>query len=133
MWGAGPFSYEKIVQPVLDARCVRCHDAADKKQVNLTGVLLLSQAVIPHMKSKGKGSIACMSSVSAQRGGGIFGGPHYSAAKAGVLGLAKAMAREFVNDGIVKAPVPLSFFALDRRPLDVYLDRVKPERAHHRA
>ena len=68
--------------------------------VNLTGVLLLSQAVIPHMKSRGKGSIACMSSVSAQRGGGIFGGPHYSAAKAGVLGLAKAMAREFGPDGI---------------------------------
>ena len=68
--------------------------------VNLTGVLLLSQAVIPSMKSKGKGSIACMSSVSAQRGGGIFGGPHYSAAKAGVLGLAKAMAREFGPDGI---------------------------------
>ncbi len=68
--------------------------------VNLTGVLLLSQAVIPHMKNRGKGSIACMSSVSAQRGGGIFGGPHYSAAKAGVLGLAKAMAREFGPDGI---------------------------------
>ena len=68
--------------------------------VNLTGVLLLSQAVIPHMKSRGKGSIVCMSSVSAQRGGGIFGGPHYSAAKAGVLGLAKAMAREFGPDGI---------------------------------
>jgi NAD(P)-dependent dehydrogenase (short-subunit alcohol dehydrogenase family) len=68
--------------------------------VNLKGVLLLSQAVIPHMKSRGKGSVACMSSVSAQRGGGIFGGPHYSAAKAGVLGLAKAMAREFGPDGI---------------------------------
>ncbi|WP_062223825.1 SDR family NAD(P)-dependent oxidoreductase [Aureimonas sp. D3] len=68
--------------------------------VNLTGVLLLSQAFVPHMKEKGGGSIACMSSVSAQRGGGIFGGPHYSAAKAGVLGLAKAMAREFGPAGI---------------------------------
>jgi hypothetical protein len=34
-WGAGPFSYEKVVQPVWDARCVRCHDAADKKKLNL--------------------------------------------------------------------------------------------------
>ena len=68
--------------------------------VNLTGVLNLSQAFIPHMRQRKKGSIACMSSVSAQRGGGIFGGPHYSAAKAGVLGLAKAMARELGPDGI---------------------------------
>ncbi|MBX2855016.1 MAG: SDR family oxidoreductase [Rhodobacteraceae bacterium] len=68
--------------------------------VNLKGVLTLSQAAIPHMRERKSGSIACMSSVSAQRGGGIFGGPHYSAAKAGVLGLAKAMAREFGPDGI---------------------------------
>ncbi len=68
--------------------------------VNLTGVLNLSQAAIPHMQKRKAGSIICMSSVSAQRGGGIFGGPHYSAAKAGVLGLAKAMAREFGPDGI---------------------------------
>jgi len=70
------------------------------QDVNLKGVLFLSQAVIPHMRRRKAGSIACMSSVSAQRGGGIFGGPHYSAAKAGVLGLAKAMAREFGPDGI---------------------------------
>ena len=68
--------------------------------VNTTGVLYLSQAFIPHMRERKRGSIACMSSVSAQRGGGIFGGPHYSAAKAGVLGLAKAMARELGPDGI---------------------------------
>ena len=68
--------------------------------VNLRGVLLLSQAVVPHMRQRSRGSIACTSSVSAQRGGGIFGGPHYSAAKAGVLGLAKAMARELGPDGI---------------------------------
>jgi NAD(P)-dependent dehydrogenase (short-subunit alcohol dehydrogenase family) len=70
------------------------------QDVNLKGVLFLSQAVIPHMRTQKSGSIACMSSVSAQRGGGIFGGPHYSAAKAGVLGLAKAMARELGPDGI---------------------------------
>ncbi len=68
--------------------------------VNLRGVLYLSQAVIPAMRARRQGAIACMSSVSAQRGGGIFGGPHYSAAKAGVLGLAKAMARELGPDGI---------------------------------
>ena len=68
--------------------------------VNLRGVLYLSQAFIPHMRERRQGSIVCMSSVSAQRGGGIFGGPHYSAAKAGVLGLAKSMARELGPDGI---------------------------------
>lgn len=68
--------------------------------VSLRGTLYLSQAFIPHMRARGRGSIACMSSVSAQRGGGIFGGPHYSAAKAGVAGLARAMARELGPDGI---------------------------------
>jgi NAD(P)-dependent dehydrogenase (short-subunit alcohol dehydrogenase family) len=60
----------------------------------------MSQAVLPGMQKQKGGSIVCISSVSAQRGGGILGGPHYSAAKAGVLGLARAMAREFGGDGI---------------------------------
>ncbi|MNG71855.1 3-oxoacyl-[acyl-carrier-protein] reductase FabG [compost metagenome] len=68
--------------------------------VNLRGTLLMSQAVIPTLRSQGAGSIICMSSVSAQRGGGIFGGPHYSAAKAAVLGLGKAMARELGPDNV---------------------------------
>jgi NAD(P)-dependent dehydrogenase (short-subunit alcohol dehydrogenase family) len=68
--------------------------------VSLRGTLYMSQAAIPAMRAAKSGSIVCISSVSAQRGGGIFGGPHYSAAKAGVLGLARAMAREFGADGI---------------------------------
>ncbi|MES2261227.1 MAG: glucose 1-dehydrogenase [Pseudomonadota bacterium] len=68
--------------------------------VSLRGTLLMSQAVLPAMQRQRHGSIICTSSVSAQRGGGILGGPHYSAAKAGVLGLARAMAREFGPDGI---------------------------------
>jgi NAD(P)-dependent dehydrogenase (short-subunit alcohol dehydrogenase family) len=68
--------------------------------VNLRGTLYMSQAAIPHMRRRRSGSIVCMSSVSAQRGGGIFGGPHYSAAKGGILGLAKAMARELGPDNV---------------------------------
>jgi NAD(P)-dependent dehydrogenase (short-subunit alcohol dehydrogenase family) len=88
-----------ITQPlkVMDISAANWAKVID---VNLSGVLYLSQAFIPHMRARQQGSIACMSSVSAQRGGGIFGGPHYSAAKAGVLGLAKAMARELGPDGI---------------------------------
>ena len=68
--------------------------------VSLRGTLYMSQAVIPAMQRQKGGAIVCISSVSAQRGGGILGGPHYSAAKAGVLGLAKAMAREFGPDNV---------------------------------
>jgi NAD(P)-dependent dehydrogenase (short-subunit alcohol dehydrogenase family) len=68
--------------------------------VSLRGMLYMSQAVLPAMQRQKGGSIICTSSVSAQRGGGILGGPHYSAAKAGMLGLARAMAREFGGDGI---------------------------------
>jgi hypothetical protein len=38
-WGAGPLSYEKVVQPVLNARCIRCHDADDEHKIDLTGAL----------------------------------------------------------------------------------------------
>ena len=68
--------------------------------VSLRGMLYASQAVVPVMQKQKSGSIVCTSSVSAQRGGGILGGPHYSAAKAGMLGLARAMAREYGADNI---------------------------------
>jgi NAD(P)-dependent dehydrogenase (short-subunit alcohol dehydrogenase family) len=68
--------------------------------VSLKGTFLCSKAVIPHMQRLGKGSIVCMSSVSAKRGGGIFGGPHYCAAKAGILGLTRTLARDLAPDGI---------------------------------
>jgi NAD(P)-dependent dehydrogenase (short-subunit alcohol dehydrogenase family) len=68
--------------------------------VNLRGTLHMMQAIIPHMRGRKQGAIVNMSSVSAQRGGGIFGGPHYSAAKGGVLGLTKAAARELAPDNV---------------------------------
>jgi hypothetical protein len=38
-WGAEPFSYERVVQPVWNAQCVRCHDAGDNRGMNLSGTL----------------------------------------------------------------------------------------------
>ena len=81
--------------------------------VSLRGTLYMSQAVIPSMQRQKSGAIICISSVSAQRGGGILGGPHYSAAKAGVLGLARAMAREYGADGIRVNSVTPGLIATD--------------------
>lgn len=81
--------------------------------VNLRGTLYMTQAVMPIMRAQKSGSIVNISSVSAQRGGGIFGGPHYSAAKAGVLGLTKASARELATDNVRVNAVCPGFIATD--------------------
>jgi NAD(P)-dependent dehydrogenase (short-subunit alcohol dehydrogenase family) len=68
--------------------------------VNMRGTLYMTQAVVPSMRARKSGSIVNMSSVSAQRGGGVFGGSHYCAAKAAILGYTKAAARELGADNI---------------------------------
>ena len=93
--------------------------------VSLRGTLYASQAVLPAMREQQSGSIVCVSSVSAQRGGGILGGPHYSAAKAGVLGLARAMAREYGIDGIRVNSVTPGLIATDINKGLIPEDRMK--------
>ena len=68
--------------------------------VSVRGAYNMSRAVVPAMRTRKSGAIVCMGSVAAQRGGGILGGPHYSAAKGAIQALAKAMARELAADGI---------------------------------
>ncbi|WP_025681208.1 SDR family NAD(P)-dependent oxidoreductase [Paenibacillus massiliensis] len=68
--------------------------------VNMFGLFLCTQAVLEPMKKQGYGRIVNLSSVSAKRGGGVFGGAHYSASKAAVLGFSKNLAREVAADGI---------------------------------
>jgi NAD(P)-dependent dehydrogenase (short-subunit alcohol dehydrogenase family) len=93
--------------------------------VSLRGTLYMSQAVLPAMRAQKSGAICCVSSVSAQRGGGILGGPHYSAAKAGVLGLARAMAREYGIDGIRVNCVTPGLIATDINKGLIPEDRMK--------
>lgn len=68
--------------------------------VNMFGLFLCTQAVLAQMKKQGYGRIISLSSVSAKRGGGVFGGAHYSASKAAVLGFSKNLAREVAANGI---------------------------------
>ena len=75
-------------------------DYALVTDVVLRGTLQMSQAVIPGMRLRRSGSIVCVSSMSAQQGGGVFGGAQYCAAKAAVLGLVRAMARELGPDNV---------------------------------
>jgi NAD(P)-dependent dehydrogenase (short-subunit alcohol dehydrogenase family) len=68
--------------------------------VVLRGTLQMTQAALPEMQRRNQGVIINISSLSALQGGGVFGGPHYCAAKAGVLGLTRAMAKELGPQGI---------------------------------
>lgn len=67
-------------------------------RVNLTSVFLMTQRVLPGMRAAKWGRIINLSSVAAQYGGII--GPHYSASKAGILGLTRCYASQFAREGI---------------------------------
>jgi 3-oxoacyl-[acyl-carrier protein] reductase len=67
-------------------------------RINLTSVFLVTQRVLPGMRTARWGRIINLSSVAAQYGGII--GPHYAATKAGILGLTRSYASQFAKEGI---------------------------------
>jgi NAD(P)-dependent dehydrogenase (short-subunit alcohol dehydrogenase family) len=68
--------------------------------VNLRGNFQMAQAVVPRLEARGGGAVVMISSIAGQVGGGLFGRTHYAAAKSGIFGLAKALARELAPKGI---------------------------------
>ena len=68
-------------------------------EVNLTAPFLLTKAVLPAMKTQRYGRIVNVSS-SAGRTVSTLGGAHYTASKAGLLGLTRAAAKELGQYGI---------------------------------
>lgn len=76
--------------------------------VDLRSVFLCTRAVLPHMLDRGFGRIINVASQLGQKGGA--GLTHYSAAKAGVIGLSKALALEVGQRGVTVnciAPGPI--------------------------
>lgn len=67
-------------------------------RINLTSVFLVTQRALPAMRAKKWGRIINLSSVAAQYGGIV--GPHYSASKAGILGLTRSYASFLLKEGI---------------------------------
>ena len=67
--------------------------------VNLKGTYLCSRAVLPAMREGGWGRIVNFSS-TAGKSTSTVGGAHYTAAKAGVLGFTRHLAREAAGYGI---------------------------------
>ena len=75
--------------------------------VNSRGTFLVTRRVVPGMVARGLGRVVSVSSTSAQRGGGTYSKVAYSAAKAAVLGMTRALAREVGKDGVtVNAVAP---------------------------
>src|SRR5215468_1209834 len=86
---------------------------------NLTGVYLITQAVLPSMIERGGGTIITVSSVAGIRPG-LMGGVPYSAAKAAVRNLMGHNHSEHRDKGIrvtTILPAEVDTPILDRRPL----------------
>jgi 3-oxoacyl-[acyl-carrier protein] reductase len=66
--------------------------------VDLTGVFICSRAVIPHMRERRYGRLITVASIAGKEGNP--GATAYGAAKAGVIGFAKGLARELAADNI---------------------------------
>lgn len=84
---------------------MKAQDWNDVIETNLTGVFLMTQAVLPMMTKARRGRIINLTSVVAQSGN--VGQVNYISAKAGIIGFTKAVAREYASRNItVNAVAP---------------------------
>ncbi len=67
--------------------------------VDLTGVFLCCKAVVPRLLAGGYGRIVNIASIAGKEGNP--NAAHYSAAKAGVIGLTKSLGKELAQRGVV--------------------------------
>jgi NAD(P)-dependent dehydrogenase (short-subunit alcohol dehydrogenase family) len=93
------------LKPILE---ISVDDWDRTLNLNLRSHFLTSKAVLPGMIERGWGRIIGISSISGQRGG-LSGDVDYSAAKAGILGFTRCLARQVAAHGITVNAVALGY------------------------
>ena len=105
--------------PLLDISAAEWDLVQD---VDLRGTFFCTKAVLPGMIERRYGRIICVSSIAGKMGGGFFGSSHYAAAKAGIAGFAKSVARQMARYAITCNAV-----APGLADTDIGLDTLDPE------
>jgi len=80
-----------------DAEAMDDDDFAKSLDMNLWSAQRIAQRALPHLRARGGGSITMIASIWGREAGGA---PGYNVAKAGVVALAKALARDYAKHAI---------------------------------
>jgi acetoacetyl-CoA reductase len=97
-------------------------------RTNLDSMFTCTRPVIDGMRSRNFGRIIIISSINGQKG--QMGQSNYSAAKAGVIGFAKALAQENANKGITVNVIAPGYIATEMVmavPEDVLKTKILPQ------
>lgn len=101
-------------------------------EVNLIGSYLTCRAVVPRMIEQGYGRIVNIASVAGKEGNP--NASHYSASKAGVIGLTKSLGKELATKGVlVNAVTPAAakteiFDSMSQQHIDYMLAKIPMNR-----
>ncbi|HEV8147531.1 MAG TPA: 3-oxoacyl-ACP reductase family protein [Bryobacteraceae bacterium] len=97
-----------IRKPLIEYTVDEWHKVMD---TNLTSVFLLCRAFVPHMRGRGYGRILNLTSIMSHIS--LPGRAPYSASKAGLLGLTRALAQELASEKITVVAISPGPFATE--------------------